>query len=186
MEHLEFVLKKFNKVAALTDNLLMEYLQNGLRLSIWAQLNKKDHNQDKWQAVIKQILDTKTKLILQALLLVRECDIQCIHDNKSLKNEELMKQKNSEAKMNHYFFANNSNRGNRRKLSQVLGFFSIKILVQIGKANKANFLTLQQLVVTLLSWKKTRSEMTKIWASLSVMSVTRKGTMAVSVMILVQ
>lgn len=61
MEHLQCVLKEFNGIATLTDNLLIWSFWDSLKLFICAQLDKKDHDLDDWQAVIEQAIDTKAK-----------------------------------------------------------------------------------------------------------------------------
>lgn len=48
MEYLQSVLKEFDNVAALTDNLLMRFFWDGIKPSIQAQIDEKDRNLDDW------------------------------------------------------------------------------------------------------------------------------------------
>lgn len=48
-------------VAASMDNFLIWYFQHDMRLSIYAQLDKKNHDLNNEEVVIKQVLDVKAK-----------------------------------------------------------------------------------------------------------------------------
>lgn len=89
IEHLQFVLKEFDSIAIPTDDLLIPYFQNGLRLFILTQLDKKNRNLNDWQAIVKRVINTKAKVAQQAPLLVRESDLYCPHSNRPLKNEKI-------------------------------------------------------------------------------------------------
>lgn len=61
MEYLQSVLKQFDNTAALIDNLLIWYFRDGLRPSIYTQLNKIDRYLDNWQTVVEQVVNPKAK-----------------------------------------------------------------------------------------------------------------------------
>lgn len=61
IEHLQFILKKFDDITAPTNNLLIRYFRNGLRSSIYTQLDKRDRDLDDWQAVIERAVDIEAK-----------------------------------------------------------------------------------------------------------------------------
>lgn len=53
-----------------TDDLLIWYFRDSMRLSIHTQLDKKNCNLDNWQAIVKQAIDVEAKAIWQTPLLV--------------------------------------------------------------------------------------------------------------------
>lgn len=125
LKYLQSVLKKFDAVIAHLNNFPIQYLQNGLKLSIYAQLDKKNRDLDNWQEVIERAINTKAQIACQVLFLVKESNIHYprshkpMQDNKS-KNKD--KDKDIEAKnIYNSSSANQSNRENRGPSGQGLG-----------------------------------------------------------------
>lgn len=75
IEHLESILKEFKSVVAPMDDLLIWYFCNGMRPSIFTQLDKKDRKLDDWQAVIKHAVDVEANAVWQAPLLMWKSQI---------------------------------------------------------------------------------------------------------------
>lgn len=73
-------------------------------------------------------MDAKVKVAWQSLLLMRESNAQCPHNNRVLKNEEFKDQKDFKAKKNHHSFATNSNSGRRNKVVRL----SFELVFQEG------------------------------------------------------
>lgn len=48
MEYLQAVLKEFDSIATFIDKILIQYFRDDMRLSIRAQLDKKDCNLENW------------------------------------------------------------------------------------------------------------------------------------------
>lgn len=128
IEYLPSVLKEFDGVTAPTDKLFIWYFWDDLKLSIWAQLLKKDCNLDYQQAVLEQAIDVKAKVACQAPSLACKGDACCAKDHRLLKSEKSKDQKEFQAKKNHNPpVDNNNSRGrNRGQSSQALNWSSKK------------------------------------------------------------
>lgn len=112
---MQFILKEFDSIAALIDNLVIWYFQNNIKLFIRAQLDKKNRDLDNGHVIIKQAVDAKSKIAWQAPLLVQKSDAHYSHSQKYLKNEESKDPKNSKAKKNYLSAHNNSRNRNRNR-----------------------------------------------------------------------
>ena len=77
LEHLQAVLRKFDSVAALNEDTMIRYFQEGLRPSIRAELNVRDRDLDFWDEIVNKTVDAKAKASLQALSGIREMDFRC-------------------------------------------------------------------------------------------------------------
>lgn len=109
MKHLQSILKKFDGIVALTDNLLIWYFWNGLRSSIYAQLDEKYDDLDDWQVIAQRPVDIKAKTAQQALSFVQKSDMHCYYVYRPLKQKEFKDPKNFKAKKNHFFITNREN-----------------------------------------------------------------------------
>ena len=65
LEYLQTVLKEFDLAAAPTEEVLICYFCNGLRLSIRAQTNKQDQDLDTWEEAIKKTINAEVKAAYQ-------------------------------------------------------------------------------------------------------------------------
>ncbi len=90
LEHLQAVLKEFDPTGAPNVTTLIRYFQEGLRPSIWAQLNHRKQDLDGWEEVVEKAGNTKAKANLQPLFYVRDIDARCPkgHRPSAKKNKE--------------------------------------------------------------------------------------------------
>lgn len=98
-----------------------------MRPFIRTYIDKRDHNLNDWQAIVKQALDADVKAVKQAPLLVRESDTHCLRSHRLLPNEkkDYKDQKNSKAKKSN-LSTRNSGSEKGSQLSQALGRSSKK------------------------------------------------------------
>lgn len=115
IEHLQFVLKDCNSIAAFIDNFLIWYFRNNLRLSICTELDERNHDLDDWQVVTKQVVDAKIKVAGQSFLLTQKSNVCCFRNNRPLKSEKFRDENNFQTKKNHHFSATNSNNRNKEQ-----------------------------------------------------------------------
>lgn len=108
MKYFQSVLKKFDGVAAFSDNLLIQHSWNSPKPSIYAQLDDKNRNLDDWQAIVKQTPDDKAKTVWQVPALAQESDVGCSSGHKSSKYEEYKDLKESKIKKNHSLAADSN------------------------------------------------------------------------------
>lgn len=134
MEYLQSVLKEFNNAAAFIDDFLIWYFRDGIRSSICAKIDKRDHNLDNWQVIVEQIVNSEAKTARQTLLLVQSSDACYVHGHKPLYNEE-KNQKDSEIKKLNPTTNNNSRDRKGGRSSQVLDQSSKKT----SHLNKNNY-----------------------------------------------
>lgn len=130
MEHLPFIVKKFDSVIILINNLLIWYFQDDFWSSIFAQFDERDRNLDDGQAVIKQLIEVKAKAARQALSPVLKTNRRSPHSNRPQKNLEFKDYKNFEAKKYHDFSITNNNNKNRDQSYQTLDRSSKKNFCQ--------------------------------------------------------
>lgn len=105
-------------MAASIDNFLIRYFLDDPRPSIYAQLNKKDHNLDDLHLIIEQTGEAQAKTAKPAFLVVQKSNIRYLSDHRPLKSEESRDNKSFEVKKNHYFPTANIIRKNRDKSNQ--------------------------------------------------------------------
>lgn len=114
LKHLQVVLKEFNAIVAPSKDLLIGYFRDGLKLSIYAQLDKKNRDLENWQDLIKQTIDTKAKVGWQPFSLLWERDTCYLWYYKQMKDKESKNKKNFEAKKtSNNSSANGSNSGSQ-------------------------------------------------------------------------
>ena len=77
LKHLQTVFQEFDANAVISEPVLICLFRNGLRPSIRAQAEQKDHWKDTWDQAIKKAITTKTKAALKLPLWVREMDACC-------------------------------------------------------------------------------------------------------------
>ena len=100
MEHLQAVFQEFDPVAAPNKRTLIRYFRDGLRLSIWAQVDNREQDLDMGKEVIEKVVDAKTKAGLQPHSMMREIDSKCPKRHKP----SIKKDKN-DAYWEHYYEA---------------------------------------------------------------------------------
>ena len=61
LEHLQVVLKKFDPTTILNKETLICYFQEGLRISIQAQLDNQGRDLDVWDKVVEKVVNVKAK-----------------------------------------------------------------------------------------------------------------------------
>ena len=66
------MLKKSNPTAALNKEVLICYFRDSLRLSIWAQSDKRDRDLDTWEEAIKKAINEKAKTAYQPQFLMKK------------------------------------------------------------------------------------------------------------------
>lgn len=71
------MLKKFNNIIVLIDDLLIWNFLDSLKPLIYASLEKKNRKLDNWQVIVKQVGDTKAKVVCQAPLLAWKNNAPC-------------------------------------------------------------------------------------------------------------
>lgn len=62
LKYLQTVLKEFDAKTTPTDELIIYYFWDGLKLSTQSHFNKRDWNFNDWQEVIKNNINVKTKM----------------------------------------------------------------------------------------------------------------------------
>ncbi len=77
LEYLQAVLKEFNPTGALNEITLIRYFQEGLRLSIRAQLDHQGQDLNTWEEVVEKSGNVETKANLQPPFYVRDINIRC-------------------------------------------------------------------------------------------------------------
>ncbi len=77
LEHLQAVLKEFNPSDAPNKTTLIRYFREGLRPSIWAQLDHRGRDLDGWEEVVEKAGDAEAKANLQPPFYVRDIDAKC-------------------------------------------------------------------------------------------------------------
>ncbi len=77
LEHLQVVLKEFDLTSAPNKTTLIRYFREGLRPSIWAQLDYRGRDLDVWKEVVEKAGDVEAKVNLQPPFYVREIDSRC-------------------------------------------------------------------------------------------------------------
>ena len=75
-------------MAALNEDTIIRYFQEGLRPSIRAQLDVRDRELDSWDEVVDKTVDAEAKTSLQALSGTREIDSQCPCGQQPTKKED--------------------------------------------------------------------------------------------------
>lgn len=60
------VLRRFDSVTALNEDILIQYFQKGLKSSIWAQLDAQNQEQNFWDKAIEKAINIEAKTLLQA------------------------------------------------------------------------------------------------------------------------
>ena len=107
-------------VVILDKNLFICFFYNRLRLFIWVQLNKKNHNLNNKNNIIEKTINAKIKIYCQLLFFTYKsnayyvCGYCSLKSKKSKETKKLKKFKNfRKAKKRLYFLATNENNRNQ-------------------------------------------------------------------------
>ena len=60
---------------------MIRYFREGLRSSIWAQLDARGRDLDSWEKVVKKIVNVEAKTMLQSSSSTRDMDSRCLRGN---------------------------------------------------------------------------------------------------------
>ncbi len=71
------MLKEFDLSGAPNETTLIRYFREGLRPSIWAQLDHRGQDLDGWEEVVEKAGDVEPKVNLQPPFYVRDIDARC-------------------------------------------------------------------------------------------------------------
>ena len=71
------MLKEFDLVAALNEEVPIRYFQKGLRLSIQAQMDSRHCELDYWDKVLNKTIKAKSKVVFQSSTSIQEMDACC-------------------------------------------------------------------------------------------------------------
>lgn len=88
IEHLQPIIQEFDNAAALTNDVLIRYFQDGMRPSIRAQMDKRNQELNNWQAGVERAVDGEAKAAKQTPLLAWESNTRCPRGHKPLPNEK--------------------------------------------------------------------------------------------------
>ncbi len=75
-------MKEFDPTSAPNETTLIRYFREGLRPSIWAQLDHRGQDLDGWEKVVEKVGDVEAKANLQPLFYVRDIDVRCLKDHR--------------------------------------------------------------------------------------------------------
>ncbi len=78
LEHLQAVLKEFDPTGAPNKITLIRYFQEGLRPSIWTQLDYQERDLDAWEEVVEKAGNIDAKANLQPPFYMKDIDARCL------------------------------------------------------------------------------------------------------------
>ena len=91
LEDLQVVLKEFNPVAALNEEVLIRCFQEGLRPSIQAQMDSRHQELDSCNKVLNKAIKIESKAAFQSSTSIWEMDARCWKGRRPDKKERTFK-----------------------------------------------------------------------------------------------
>ena len=74
LEHLQAVLQEFDPTATLKEKIMIRCFLEGLRSSIWAQLDVRSWELDSWEEAVEKTVNAEAKALLQSASSTRKMD----------------------------------------------------------------------------------------------------------------
>ena len=88
LKHLQAVLRKFDPNATLNEEIMIRHFWEGLKPSVWAQLDTRGRNQDSWEEAVEKTVNAKAKTLLQSSSSICDMDSRCPQGNRLVRNKE--------------------------------------------------------------------------------------------------
>ena len=92
LEYLQTVFKKFDPLVTPTEEVLICYFRDGLRLFIQAQTDEQGQDLDTWKEAIKKAINAEAKAACQPQSLIKEMDNCYSWGHRPTKNDELARE----------------------------------------------------------------------------------------------
>ena len=67
---------------------MIRYFREGLRPSVWAQLDTRGRNHNSWEEAVEKAINVEAKALLQSSASIRDMDSQCPRGNRPARKEE--------------------------------------------------------------------------------------------------
>ena len=81
LEHLQAVVREFDPVATLNEEIMIRYFREGLRAFIRVQLDVQGRELDSWEEAVEKTVNVEAKVLLQSASSTREIDQRCPRGN---------------------------------------------------------------------------------------------------------
>ena len=83
LKHLQSILLAYNPVKAQAESTMLRYFQEGLRLSILAELQNEDHELENFLQIVMKAVAAKAKANIRSRAITKDIDQHCLWGSQS-------------------------------------------------------------------------------------------------------